>query len=335
MGWWSYRPYVPVAQRREQAALRARKMAKDGRSLAPVITNGRTIASTFWGKAWCDHLESYSDFENRLPRGRTYARNGSVVDLQIEPGKISALVSGSHLYRTTITIQPLPVARWKAVQSECRGQIGSLIELLQARMSKQVMEIVTHRDKGLFPAPREIQMDCSCLDWAVMCKHVAAVLYGVGNRLDQQPDLLFRLRQVDHLELIAGIADSAAVVRKPTGKKTLDRQDLAQVFGIEMDTPASTEKPAPTEKPARPARQATTTKLDRLARTKRPAKRIAPAVPPPGKKAKTATAIKPTRKPKTSSTAKPDNPSAQAKPASTAKRGKPVKPLAKSKRKRS
>jgi len=254
MGWWSYRPYVSVSVRRAKAARAAQKLAKGGRKVAPVATNGRTIAATFWGKAWCDNLESYSDFENRLPRGRTYVRNGSVVDLQIEPGKIRALVSGSHLYRIEIEIGPLPAVKWKAIQSECRGQIGSLIELLQARMSQRVMEIVTRRDSGLFPSPKEIKLGCSCPDWAEMCKHVAAVLYGVGNRLDHQPELLFKLRQVDHLELIAAAADSAALVKKSASKKkTIAREDLAQVFGIELDAPA------PVAKPSRKRRSAAST----------------------------------------------------------------------------
>ncbi len=243
MGWWSSQDYVPVAERRARALVEARKLASGGRKVEPVTIDGRAIASTFWGKAWCDHLESYSDFENRLPRGRAYARNGSIVDLQIEPGKIVALVSGSHLYRIEIEIQPLAAARWKAVKSKCRGQIGSLIELLRARMSQGVMEIVTHRESGLFPSPKEIQMLCTCPDWAEMCKHLAAVLYGVGNRLDRQPELLFKLRQVDHLELIANIADSTGAARKPAQKKTIAQKDLAQVFGIEMDVPVSAVKP--------------------------------------------------------------------------------------------
>jgi len=255
MTFWEYRPYVPVAQRRANAVRAARKLAKGGRKAAPVSVAGRTIASTFWGKAWCDNLESYSDFSNRLPRGRAYARNGSVVDLQIEPGKITGLVSGSDLYRVSIGIKPLVAARWKDVKAQCRGQIGSLIELLQGRLSQQVMEVVTRHKCGLFPSPSEIEMDCSCPDWAEMCKHVAAVLYGVGNRLDHQPDLLFRLRQVDHLELVTDATEPAAPVKKPTGKKVIAASDLAQVFGIELETsiPARKPYPRPAVRKAHPA----------------------------------------------------------------------------------
>jgi uncharacterized Zn finger protein len=245
MGWGDYgfRPYVPVAERRREAERELEKLRKKGLVVQPIVINGRIIAKTFWGKAWCENLESYSDFENRLPRGRIYARNGSVVHLEIQPGKISAKVSGSELYSVEITITSLPDPHWKCVKSECAGQIGSLVELLQGRLSKSVMDVVTRRSDGLFPKPAEIKMKCSCPDWAGMCKHVAAVMYGVGARLDNKPELLFLLRKVDHLELIAGAVDSATVAdaTKSRGKKTIAATDLADVFGIEM---ADAEAPA-------------------------------------------------------------------------------------------
>ena len=230
-------------------------MRKKGLVVQPIVIDGRVIAKTFWGKAWCENLESYSDFENRLPRGRTYVRNGSVVHLEIQPGRISALVSGSELYSVEITISSLPDPHWKCVKSQCAGQIGSLVELLQGRLSKSVMDVVTQRGGGLFPKPAEIKMKCSCPDWAGMCKHVAAVMYGVGARLDDKPELLFLLRKVDHLELIAGAVDSAPVVGagKSRGKKTIAAGDLADVFGIEMaeaETPAEA-APAIAKTPAK------------------------------------------------------------------------------------
>ncbi len=230
-------------------------MRKKGLVVQPVIIDGRVIAKTFWGKAWCENLESYSDFENRLPRGRTYARNGSVVHLEIRPGKISALVSGSELYSVEITIASLPDPHWKCVKSQCAGQIGSLVELLQGRLSRSVMDVVTQRGGGLFPKPAEIKMKCSCPDWAGMCKHVAAVMYGVGARLDDKPELLFLLRKVDHLELIAGAVDGATVADagKSRGKKTIAAGDLADVFGIEMAEaePPTEASPAIAKTPAK------------------------------------------------------------------------------------
>lgn len=235
MSWWSYKPYVSAAERRAKAERAAKRLAKGGRTLSPVKIVGRAMATTFWGKAWCDNLESYSDFENRLPRGRTYARNGSVLDLQIEAGRIKALVSGSDLYKVTIDITTHPAAAWKELKSRCSGQIGSLVELLQGKLSKSVMDLVTERNGGLFPKPKEIRIKCSCPDWAGLCKHAAAVLYGVGARFDHEPELLFTLRKVDHLELIgeAGSPDAFAKTAGK-GKKVLADAELADVFGIEL-----------------------------------------------------------------------------------------------------
>ncbi|MDD4391852.1 MAG: SWIM zinc finger family protein [Desulfobacterales bacterium] len=200
MGFWGR--YVPVAERRAKARNQMKKLCKKGKHIQPVEIEGRTIARSFWGKGWCDHLESFSDYANRLPRGRTYVRNGSVCHLEIGPGCIEAIVSGSSLYNVSISIQKLKPAIWESIQKQCAGQIGSMLELLQGKLSDQVMGVVTDRKTGLFPQPGEIQFDCSCPDWAVMCKHVAAVLYGVGSRLDSQPELLFLLRGVDAQELI-------------------------------------------------------------------------------------------------------------------------------------
>jgi uncharacterized Zn finger protein len=258
MGWgYYYAPYVSVAKRRANALREVQKMSRKGVRVSPVQVNGRAIAATFWGKAWCDNLESYSDFENRLPRGRTYVRNGSVVDLQIEPGKVTSMVSGSDLYRISIGIRPLAAARWKKFKEQCGGQIGSLVELLQGRLSRGVMEIVTGREFGLFPTPAEIEMSCSCPDWAEMCKHVAATLYGVGSRLDREPELLFKLRGVDHLELIAQAASPVVKSTAAGKRKTIATDRLADVFGIELETsaglpiPASPAKTPDRRKPAR------------------------------------------------------------------------------------
>jgi uncharacterized Zn finger protein len=230
-----YPPYVPVAERRANAAKEVAKLAKKGQKITPVKIEGRKITNSFWGNSWCNNLEAYSDYENRLPRGRTYVRNGSVVHLEIGKGQITAMVSGSQMYRVKITISELLGQQWKDVKQECAGQIGSLVELLQGKLSREVMEIVTRKGSGLFPKPREIKMSCSCPDSAGMCKHLAAVMYGVGARLDWQPELLFKLRQVDHLELIEG-AGKVDLVGKPKkgGKKTIDTGDLAGMFGIEM-----------------------------------------------------------------------------------------------------
>jgi uncharacterized Zn finger protein len=249
MSWnhYGFRPYVPVAERRRKAAKEMAKLAKNGKAIRPVQIEGRTIARTFWGKAWCDNLESYMDYANRLPRGRTYVRNGSVVHLDIRPGEIEATVSGSELYRVNISIAPAAKARWKRLCQECSGAIGSLVELLRGRFSDHVMGIITRQETGLFPAPTEIKLKCSCPDWATMCKHVAAVLYGVGARLDQSPELLFALRSVNHEELITQAATATDLAGKTTSAgPELAESEIGAVFGIELDTQTATPAPAPT-----------------------------------------------------------------------------------------
>ena len=193
------------------------------------------MARSFWGKRWCAHLESISDYANRLPRGRTYARRGSIVHLEIDEGRVEAIVSGSRArpYRVTIGVKPLPAATWKAIKHSCAGQIGSILELLRGSLSDQVMAMVSDPDRGLFPKPRQIELGCSCPDWANMCKHVAAVLYGVGNRLDDSPELLFRLRGVDPAELIS--AETVLPEGAAAGADTLAEDQLGDIFGIDLD----------------------------------------------------------------------------------------------------
>jgi uncharacterized Zn finger protein len=227
-------PYVPAAERRRKAAGAMARLTKKGQTMSPVVVQGRTIATTAWGQAWCANMESYSDYANRLPRGRTYVRNGSVIDLQITPGTVAAQVSGSTIYRTTITVQPVPKAKWQQICADCAGGIDSLVELLQGRFSKSVMDRLCHQGSGLFPMPKDIHFDCSCPDGAFMCKHVAAVLYGVGVRFDSQPELLFTLRQVEAAELLSK-AGSGELTAPAAGERTLAADDLGALFGLEME----------------------------------------------------------------------------------------------------
>jgi uncharacterized Zn finger protein len=244
-GGWA--PYVPVAARRRKAEREMEKLRKKGAVVSPVKIEGRQIARTFWGKAWCDNLESYRDYENRLPRGRTYVRNGSVVDLQIAPREVTAMVSGSKIYKVNVSIGDLAKARWKTLCADCSGGIDSLVELLQGRFSKGVMERLCRQDTGLFPRPSEIRFTCSCFDYASMCKHIAAVLYGVGARLDERPELLFRLRAVDETELLSDLGSALQDTRtKRDTAQTLVGDDLAALFGLDME-----ESKAPA--PSRPA----------------------------------------------------------------------------------
>ena len=231
MSYYGYAPYVPVARRKANAKKEMNKLAKKGIKIQPISFQGRIISKSFWGKAWCEHLEQYSDFSNRLPRGQTYVRNGSVCHLAIEQGKINGYVYGSDLYKITIKISPLDKNKWINIQKECSGKIDSLLEFLQGKISDGVMQVVTDPNKGLFPLSNEIDMHCNCPDGAYLCKHIAAVIYGVGHRLDTEPESLFLLRKVDQNKLIKHI-------KLPTSDKTQKRQvkgDLSDIFGINID----------------------------------------------------------------------------------------------------
>jgi len=270
-------PYVPVAERRRKAAGEMAKLATKGQPVSPVVVQGRAIAATAWGKAWCANMESYSDYSNRLPRGRTYVRNGSVVDLQITPGTVAARVSGSSIYRTTITVKPVPKAKWQQICADCAGGIDSLVELLQGRFSKGVMDRLCRQGDGLFPVPKDIRFDCSCPDGAYMCKHVAAVLYGIGARFDSKPELLFTLRQVDPAELLSK-AGSGVVTAPAAGERTLAGDDVGALFGLEMDvsTAAATAAPIQPQAAAKPVRAARPTAKPTRARD--PASRLLAAL---------------------------------------------------------
>ncbi|MBT64254.1 MAG: hypothetical protein CML13_13695 [Puniceicoccaceae bacterium] len=234
-----YPRYVTVAQRKQLAAQKAESLKLQGYKLKPLgeLKSRTKIASSFWGRSWCRHLESFSDYDSRLPRGRSYVRNGAILHLSIEPGRIEAMVHGSELYELSIEIEPLSPEQWTAVKQACQGKIASLIELLQGKLSDEIMRVVTHPHSGLFPQPEQIHFNCNCPDWADMCKHMAAVLYGVGARLDDCPELLFKLRGVDQSELIhldcarSGIARSSRRSRR----RSLSDDAVSDVFGISTE----------------------------------------------------------------------------------------------------
>jgi uncharacterized Zn finger protein len=222
--------YISIEERRRKAEREAAKLE----SASPVIIKGSQIATTFWGKSWCRNLERYSDYANRLPRGRTYLRSGCVVDLQISPQLVDALVSGTRLYTVKIKVSGISKPRWEAACHDCAGAIDSLVALLEGRFSKVTMERLCQQKTGLFPTPTEIKFDCSCPDSARMCKHVAAVLYGIGARLDEKPELLFTLRDVDKQDLITNASQR---LTKSKTAKYLETDDLSELFGIDIAAP--------------------------------------------------------------------------------------------------
>ncbi len=275
MAWYydsPYPEYVSAAERRANAKAMIEELKREENlTLDPVELTGSKIASTFWGKAWCENLVSYGDYASRLPRGRSYVRNGAVIDLQISAGKLNARVLGTELYDVEIAITALDPKKWKALVGRCHGQIDSVVELLKGKLPKGVLEAFTEQGQGLFPAPREIKLSCSCPDSARMCKHVAATLYGVGARLDTRPELFFTLRQVKQEDLISKLSESTVAAPKPKAKKALAGADLSAIFGIELAAepakkkktvvaapagrpplrPSEVEAPRPKRKPAR------------------------------------------------------------------------------------
>jgi uncharacterized Zn finger protein len=258
-GWDDYRPYVSVAEKKAHGARALAKLLKKSkRTPEPVAAHRkRQLATTFWGTAWCENLERYADLANRLPRGRTYLRNGSVLDLAIGGGKVEAHVAGSELYRVTIGIAPMAQTRWRRLVGRCTGRIGSLVGLLRGELSDDVLAVLTHAKDGLFPEPREMRLDCSCPDWADVCKHVAAVLYGVGIRLDARPELFFVLRQVDQAELLSSATAGAVSHARAGAGKRIAADRLSAVFGIDVEREAS----------APPARSGRTARRRRTERT--------------------------------------------------------------------
>ena len=200
---------VPVDEQRARTISEMQELRARGVKVQPIELRGRTIARSFWGRHWCEHLESFSEYTARLAHGRAYVRNGSVCHLAIEAGGVDAMVVGSAIYPVTIRIRQLGKEAWTAIRAACAGRIGSVRELREGRLTAGVTETITDRGAGLFPQPGEIVSDCECSDRATMCKHAAAALSGVGSRLDDSPELLFLLRGVDEAELIAAAPHAA------------------------------------------------------------------------------------------------------------------------------
>lgn len=293
MSYFRWKATLSVAEKRQQAERRLATLSKTGSGLSPVVLEGRKIATSFWGKAWCENLERYSDYANRLPRGRSYVRHSCVIDLQIGKGEISAQVSGSSLYRIKIIIASLDGKTWNDICRDCSASIDSMVELLQGRLSKSVMDRVCRPADGLFPAIESIRMSCSCPDGAYMCKHVAATLYGVGARLDSRPELLFLLRGVDQQELIAQVSAGPATPASSTTAKSdkiLGGADLSALFGLDLEEPETLPKdknePAPKmkQKPISSQRQRKATKSSEPRAPLKPGKKAAATKPAASRK---------------------------------------------------
>lgn len=259
--YYGFPEYVSVGEKKAKAAKKLKELCRKNSNIKPVILEGHAIARTWWGKAWNMNLERYADYSNRIGRGRSYVRHGAVLDLQIGQGEVNALVQGSMAkpYSVCIKIQTLKKDIWQRIKTACEGALESFQDLLAGDFPKTLGEIFTSRDTGMFPEPKEIKFSCSCPDWASMCKHVAATLYGVGARLDEDPKLFFRLRDAEMSELIKqAVADSAEkmlVKASLKSSRVMEDVDISTVFGIDLEEKISVEKSVPSE--SAPARKKT------------------------------------------------------------------------------
>jgi len=235
---YGFYSYESVAVKKARAANALLKLKKKNPDIAPVIIEGRQIAKSWWGKAWIENLERYADYANRIDRGKSYVKNGMVLDLQIRKGSISALVCGSRAkpYEVSINIDPLPPASMDKLAKLCGHRIDTIEALIAGKFTKELGDLLSAKGTGLFPSPKEIHFSCSCPDWANMCKHVASVLYGIGARLDGEPLLFFTLRNIDSERFIKkSVAKKTELMLANAGKnssRSIDDKDIAGLFGV-------------------------------------------------------------------------------------------------------
>lgn len=226
-----------VTELRRNTLASQKKAQAKGQQLEPVVIQGRTIAKSWWGQAWCKNLERYADYDSRLERGKRYVKSGAVLDLKIQKGKILAKVQGTRKtpYKVEIRISPLSEEKCQAILNKCGRKIETLEALIAGDFPKELKELFLE-DGGLFPTPKEIGFTCSCPDWALMCKHVAAALYGIGARLDEQPALFFELRGIEmgrfiDVALENKVEAMLANAQKPS-QRIMDEADLSALFGV-------------------------------------------------------------------------------------------------------
>ncbi|MEZ5300711.1 MAG: SWIM zinc finger family protein [Verrucomicrobiales bacterium] len=240
MSWYYYSDRYADEERVAREIEKRRKKGEAFEQILPETKRG-AVCTTFWGKAWCENLEGYADMENRLPRGRTYLRGGHVYDLEIGEGSVFAYVSGSHLYEVEITMTTMAKKAWADLVEGVAGQIGNLVDLLGGKLGPGAMAALTDPGSGLFPKPKQIRINCNCPDYATLCKHAAAVLYAIGVKFDRAPELFFKLRKVDHRDLIAAAAESASAAGDQgsgdLSAQVLAAEDLSDLFGIEISEP--------------------------------------------------------------------------------------------------
>ena len=224
----------------EELKNKAQKIISKNADFEPVIVDPsprRVLCKSWWGKFWCKNLERYADYENRIGRGRNYLRNNAVVDLKIKDNEIYSRVLGGGYrpYFVKIRIDALPERQRLNIEQQASGKLQDLESLMQGNFPKDLKELFFQKG-GLFPSPNEIHFDCNCPDWADMCKHVAAALYGVGVRLDSNPLYFFQMRGIDTEKFVDKIVIKKvqkmlanANVESP---RIIKDADLLQIFNL-------------------------------------------------------------------------------------------------------
>ena len=229
---------ISVGELQRKAQQSVNNAKSKGKELHPIVIEGRQIAKSWWGIAWCQNIEQYADYSSRLTRGKRYVKTGAVIDLQIVKGKVKARVQGTRRtpYKVEINISPLKEDVCEEIIDQCSSQIQDLQQLLNGEFPEDLKDLFLSKH-GLFPSQREISFICSCPDWAIMCKHVAAVLYGIGAKLDENPFLFFELRGIDVNKLVdVTIKDHVDSLLKhadmPVTDRVMDDSCIETLFGL-------------------------------------------------------------------------------------------------------
>ncbi len=239
--YWNSEYYSQPTEKQLKAKVEEtnKKAKKKGKTLEPVIIEGKKIVNSWWGKAWCENLERYADYASRLSRGKRYVKSGAVVDLKIGEGVVLAKVQGTRKtpYIVEVHIDPVDEDKMQTLIDQCTKKIENLEQLVNGTFPEELKELFISQN-GLFPNPREISFSCSCPDWAVLCKHVAAVLYGIGSRFDQDPLLFFELRGIDVNRFIDTTIENRIEsmlenVDKPSNR-IIESDDYADLFGLKL-----------------------------------------------------------------------------------------------------
>ncbi|MDD4077356.1 MAG: SWIM zinc finger family protein [Bacilli bacterium] len=235
--------YVSIAEQKTYAANSIKRLEKSlKRSLEPIVLPTSKLAASWWGIMWNKNLERYATYSNRIGRGKSYVRNGLVIDLQIISGQVNAYVQGTKKtpYKVTITIDKIDEKMVESIKKQCQGKLDTLDQLLEGKFSKELAAIFMLQGAGLFPEPEEIDLRCSCPDWTDCCKHVSAVLYGIGSKLDINPLLFFTLRGIDIDDFLRDVIQNktAAVLEKGKAcqsNRIIKNADIDYLFDISLD----------------------------------------------------------------------------------------------------